>query len=166
MTQPRIVLFVSKRNSMRSVLARACLEHVGKGRFKGLSCGQPQLVSEAPHPAALMAIASAGIALRADSPFDWTHFARNGSPRADFVITMDESLEHLLPSWPGQPDTALWAYPDILNNGSTTDADILRAGGLMLHSLRRRLEIFASLPMALADRAAVRHDIRDLGYLS
>ena len=35
----------------------------------------------------------------------------------------------------------------------------------MLFSLRRRLELLVSLPLHGGDRAAVRSDVRDLGYM-
>lgn len=158
------VIFVSQRNSLRSVLARACLEHVGKGRFRAYSCGRPGLLAPGPHELALQAIATAGIALRDDKQYEWGEFARLGAPKADFVITLDESVQAMTPRWVGQPDTALWAYPD-LAGGATGGEDPHRAANAMMMSLRRRLEILASLPMREADRAALRSDVRDLAHL-
>lgn len=165
MVDALVVVFVSKRNSLRSVLARACLEHVSKGRFKAYSCGNPAKLASEPHELALHAIHSAGIGLRPDRQHDWNEFARPGMPKPQFVITMDESIQDLTPKWNGQPDTALWAYPDLAGGTTGTD-DLQRAASVMLLSLRRRLEILSSLPMAHGDRTALRHDVRDLGYLT
>lgn len=164
MSDVHVVIFVSQRNSLRSVLARACLEHVSKGRFRAYSCGQPGLLASGPHELALQAIQTAGIALRDDKQYDWSEFARPGSPRADFVITMDGTIQNLTPKWSGQPDTALWVYPDLVG-GATGEEDPLKAANAMLMSLRRRLEILSSLPMRDPDRAALRSDVRDLAYL-
>lgn len=164
MADAHVVVFVSQRNSLRSVLARACLEHVGKGRFKAYSCGNPARLASEPHELALHAIRAAGIPLRQDKQHDWNEFARLGAMKAQFVITMDATVQDLTPKWSGQPDTALWAYPDLVGDATGT-VDLQRAASVMLLSLRRRLEILSSLPMTLGDRTALRHDVRDLGYL-
>lgn len=165
MSDVHMVIFVSQRNSLRSVLARACLEHVSKGRFRAYSCGRPGLLAPGPHELALQAIDTAGIALRHDRQYEWNEFARPGAQRADFVITMDEGVQSMTPRWAGQPDTALWAYPDLVG-GATGEEDPLKAANAMLMSLRRRLEILSSLPMRDPDRATLRSDVRDLAYLA
>lgn len=162
--QKRIgVIFVSRRNSLRSILAEACLAHLDPKRFSASSCGQPGQVARELHPAAIAALKSASIPLPNHSPRSWDELARaNGQP-ADFVITLDESTEPRQPSWPGQPDAALWAYPDVLDG---RDAERIAHDAVqMLFSLRRRLELLVSLPMQGVDRSAVRSDVRDLGYL-
>lgn len=164
MSDVHVVIFVSQRNSLRSVLARACLEHVSKGRFRGYSCGNPQTLAAGPDALALQAIRTAGIALRDDKQYDWNEFARLGAPKADFVITMDDTVQNLTPKWSGQPDTALWAYPDLVAQ-NLGEEDAHRAANAMLMSLRRRLEILSSLPMRGPDRAGLRSDVRDLAYL-
>ncbi|CAN7713146.1 protein tyrosine phosphatase [Acidovorax sp. LjRoot66] len=164
MADVHVVVFVSQRNSFRSVLARACLEHVGKGRFKAYSCGNPSRLASEPHDLALHAIRTAGIPLRQDKQHDWNEFARLGAMKAQFVITLDATVQDLTPKWSGQPDTALWAYPDLVGDATGT-VDLQRAASVMLLSLRRRLEILSSLPMTHGDRTALRHDVRDLGYL-
>lgn len=93
-----VVVFVSKRNSLRSVLARACV-HVSKGRFKAYSCGNPAKLASEPRELALHAIRAAGIGLRPDRQHDWSEFARPGMPKPQFVITMDESIQDLTPKW-------------------------------------------------------------------
>ncbi len=118
MPDAHVVVFVSQRNSFRSVLARACLEHVSKGRFKAYSCGNPARLASEPHELALYAIRAAGIPLRQDTQYDWNEFARLGVRKVQFVITMDETIQDLTPKWSGQPDTALWAYPDLVGGGN------------------------------------------------
>ena len=162
--QERIdVLFVSRRNSLRSVLAEACLAHLGQKRFLAYSCGQPGQIARFAHPAAVSALNSAGIPLPRIAPRSWDELTRMGSPQADFVITLDPSVGPLEPRWPGQPDEAVWPYPDL---AAGKDADeTAHAAIQMLHSLRRRLELLINLPLRGKDRAAVRSDIRDLAHM-
>jgi protein-tyrosine-phosphatase len=158
------VLFVSRRNTARSVLAEACLNAIGKGRFKGYSCGSPRHLGLAASPAALQALAKGGIAPPGPPCQSWDLFTRNGAPHMDFVITLDEDLVSVAPSWPGQPETALWSYPDPIT-ASDLGANGYDAMVKTLYSLRRRLELLVSLPMHTANRADLRLDVRDLGYM-
>lgn len=157
------VVFVSRRCSLRAVLAQALLIHLAGKRFAAHACGQPGQVADSIHPAALGALASAGIAVPQGPLRSWVEFTRLGAPRLDFVITLDRSIEALLPAWPGQPDAATWPCPDVAAGDDAESA--AHAAIQLLYSLRRRLELLASLPLTGLDRAAVRSDIRDLGTL-
>ena len=153
------VLFVSRRNSLRSVLAEACLEHVGRERFSAYSCGVPGQLARQVHPAALEALALARMAYTPGAPKNWHVFQKLQAPRLDFVILLDPFDDLDPPAWPGQPDMAVWALPDLAAEGKSLEVAYAMR---LLHSLRRRLEILASLPMHGVDRAALRSDIRDL----
>jgi protein-tyrosine-phosphatase len=162
--QKRIgVIFVSRRNSLRSILAEACLAHLDPKRFSVSSCGQPGHIAREFHPAAVAALTSASIPPPERPPRNWDELVRANASPADFVITLDAASASRQPSWPGQPDAALWAYPDIADGDDLekTAHDAVQ----MLFSLRRRLELLVSLPMQGADRSAVRSDVRDLGYM-
>ena len=159
------VVFVSRRNTLRSILAEACLLHLDRERrFAAYSCGQPGQLGRTVHPAAAAALDSAAIALPPTSPRSWDDLVRLSSLRADFVITLDPSVEGLAPRWPGQPATAEWAYPDIAA-GPADAEDAAHAATQMLYSLRRRLELLVSLPMAGIDKSALHADVRDLAHL-
>jgi arsenate reductase (thioredoxin) len=159
-----LVLFVSNENAARSILAEVCLRHLGKETFRIFSCGMPGAASGLPHPLVLKGLATAGMCcddLRCKS---FTEFTRNGAPRMDFVISLDKLTAANHPSWPGQPETALWNYPPILVSGRS-DADLKNAVVQTLHSLRRRLELLVSLHMRGVKRSDLRSDLRDLAYL-
>lgn len=159
MDEATSVLFVSRRNSLRSVLAQACLQHVGRDRFKAYSCGVPGQVAAAVHEVALRALAAAGIPFAPEAPRSWAAFLYGAAPRLDLVILLDPLSDVELPRWPDQPDLALWKYPDALAGGGDPKLeDALQ----ILHSLRRRLEILANLPMRGVDRAALSSDIREI----
>jgi len=157
------VIFVSRRNSLRSILAQACLTHLGADRFTALSCGQPGYVSAALHPAAVGALASASMPVPTVHPRGWDELARASSHRADFVITLDEATLAFQPRWPGQPAAALWGLPDAAALDSPEEA--AHVAIQTLYALRRRLELMISLPLHGADAAAMRSDVRDLAHL-
>ncbi|WP_395316055.1 protein tyrosine phosphatase [Variovorax sp. UC74_104] len=162
--QKRIgVIFVSRRNSLRSILAEACLAHLDPKRFSASSCGQPGQIAREFHPAAVAALKSAGIPIPNRLPRSWDELARANAPEADFVITLDAGTELRQPRWPGQPDAALWEYPDAA--GGADPDKVMHDAVQTLFSLRRRLELLVNLPMQGADRSALRSDVRDLGYL-
>ncbi|MDM0014786.1 protein tyrosine phosphatase [Variovorax sp. J22P168] len=154
------VLFVSRRNSLRSILAEACLNHVGSHRFRVFSCGQPGQIAGAIHPAALGALHSASIPLPVAPLRGWDAFTRSGAPRVDFVITLDETVALAEPRWPGQPDSAVWPFEDVAALDDPQAA--AHAAIQVLYALRRRLELLVNLPMQGTDRSALRSDVRGL----
>lgn len=159
---PRVI-FVSKRNSLRSVLAHACLVHLVGTRFVVHSCGWPGHIAEQFHPAALGALASASMKAPQGEPKGWDRLRERGAGHARFIITLDEETRAVQPPWPGQPDTALWALPDV---AASTDAEKTAHGAIqLLYMLQRRLELFVNLPLAKGDRDAIRLDVRDLGTM-
>lgn len=155
------VLFVSRHDGLRSVLASACMQHVARGRFHVHCCGMPGEIAAGAHRAALDALAQARIEAQPHQPRSWESYRRLGAPRMRFLIVLDALAAARLPTWPHQPDIAVWAYPDLLAAGSPP-ADKVWS---ILLSLRRRLEIFANLPMRGVSREALRQDVQDLGQL-
>ena len=163
MSKHSVVIFVSQRNSLRSILAQACLAHLGSGRFLALSCGRPGMLADAIHPATIGALNSASMPIPNHRPRDWNDLARPSAARAEFVITLDETTSSFQPRWPGQPDSALWAFPNVAAAGDPEKVAHLAIQ--MLYALRRRLELFVSLPLQGTDRAAIRSDLRDLAHM-
>ena len=158
-----MVIFVSQRNSLRSILAQACLTHLGADRFSVYSCGQPGLFSEAIHPAAASALCKANVPIPLVEPHGWDRLARASVYTADFVITLDEATLSAEPCWPGQPCSALWALPDVAGLGHPDES--ARAATQVLYSLRRRLEFLNILLRRGAITTAVRSDVRDLAHM-
>jgi arsenate reductase len=157
------VIFVSRRNSLRSVLAHACLEHIGGDRYAALSCGSPRHLASEIHPAALGALASARMRPPLGVPTSWDRLKERGAGRASFIITLDDETIGTQPAWPGQPDTALWSMPDVT---ALEDPEKTAYGAIqVLYALRRRLELFVNLPLAKGDRASLRADVRDLATM-
>jgi protein-tyrosine-phosphatase len=158
------VLFVSAENACRSILAEACLNHLGKGKLKAFSCGVPALVVERPFGWTLLALQTAAVPAIDPQGKPWTEFTRNGAPRMDFVVALDYGTLPLHPSWPGQPVTALWDYPHVLGGNKKRQATGLSAMQTLL-SLRRRIELMVSMHARGKTRTDLQHDLRDLSHV-
>jgi arsenate reductase len=82
----------------------------------------------------------------------------------DFVIALDSATAGDHPSWPGQPETALWDVPAIAANQKVmADAGIVTMQ--TLHALRRRIELFSILCAKGKTRSDLREDLRDLAHM-
>jgi protein-tyrosine-phosphatase len=80
----------------------------------------------------------------------------------DLVVTVcDNAAGEVCPYWPGQPATAHWGYADP-SAGSGTDAEKLEAFTQTLFQIKRRLEIFTSLPSTSLSKMALENTARDL----
>ena len=158
------VLFVSKENACRSLLAEACLRQLGKDKFKVFSCGVPSAIAASPCTWTLAALQTAGISTSGLKCKPWTDFASNGSTRMDFVITLDAETASEHPAWVGQPVTALWEYPSLAARKIGQNNLELEALQTLL-SLRRRIELMVSLHARSKTRSDLRHDLRDMNHV-
>jgi arsenate reductase len=81
----------------------------------------------------------------------------------DFVFTVcDNAAGEVRPVWPGQPVTAHWGVEDpSAREGSDTERarEFVRVAGI----LKRRIDLFASLPHETLDRLAIAARVRDIG---
>lgn len=78
-----------------------------------------------------------------------------------FLCTGNAAGE-VCPHWPGQPMTAHWGVSDpAAVTGS--DAEQRHAFTETYRVLRRRIELFASLPFDKLDRLALENQLRDIG---
>lgn len=163
--KPTRVLFVSQKNSARGLIAEACLRLLGGRLFEISSCGVPGMIAQRPDTTALAVLTTTSFKIDGLRPKDWTDFSRRGSKPFDIVIGLDSDTKNKHPSWPGQPETALWHYPslDRKRNESNGDRDIRVIH--TLHSLRRRIELLVSLRERVRTHADLRHDIRDMNHL-
>lgn len=157
-------MFVSQDNASRSLLAEACLRHLGKSKFRVFSCGVPALSNGHPTDWTLLALKTAGIPTDGLRCKGWTEFTRSGAPHMDFVIALDEATADLHPMWPGQPETALWAYAPLVRK-KNAGTDLAVATLQTLHSLRRRIELLISLQSRGVSRSELRLDLRDMAHL-
>jgi protein-tyrosine-phosphatase len=161
-TKPLNVLFLCTHNSARSILAEAALNHMGHGRFKAFSAGSSPRENQTPNPLALQTLERAGISTEGLSSKTWDIFALPDAPHMDLVITVcDNAAGEVCPFWPGQPATAHWGYADP-SEAVGSDEVKLEAFRQTLHQIKRRLELFTSLPVASLNKMALETTARDL----
>ena len=157
------VLFLCTGNSARSIIAEALIndKRIGQGKFQGFSAGSHPRGDI--HPMALDVIRQAGFDASGLRSKSWDEFAKPGAAKLDFVFTVcDQAAAEACPSWPGQPMTAHWGMadpaaaqgPDEHRRRAFLDAFVM---------LRRRIELFACLPLDKLDRLSLQKTVRDIG---
>jgi len=89
-------------------------------------------------------------------------FSEPNAPHMDLIITVcDNAAGEVCPYWPGQPATAHWGYEDP-SAGNGTDEEKMEAFKQTMHLIRRRLDIFISLPAASLSRISLENTARSL----
>lgn len=161
MTPAFNVLFLCTHNSARSIMAEALLEKIGQGRFHGYSAGadparkpMPEVIDR------LKALSHDTSQLRCKS---WDEFKGPDAPRMDFIIALcDVPHGQFCPDLAGQYVTAAWPLPDpAAFKGSASERTTLL--NELYAMIRRRLEIFTSLPFASLDRMALKARLDEIG---
>jgi len=161
-SKPINVLFLCTHNSARSILAEALLNAIGNGRFKAFSAGSSPRNNQQPNPLGLQVLQAAGISIDGLHSKSWDVFAAPGAPQMDLIITVcDNAAGEVCPIWPGHPSTAHWSYPDP-SEGDGSDAEKLEAFRKTLHAIKRRLELFCSLPSDKLQAAVLQSSARQL----
>jgi protein-tyrosine-phosphatase len=160
--KPLNVLFLCTHNSARSILAEATLNHMGKGKFKAYSAGSSPRENQTPNPLAILTLEKAGISTAGLRSKSWDIFSLADAPHMDLVITVcDNAAGEVCPYWPGQPATAHWAYADP-SEAVGGEAVKLEAFKQTLFQIKRRLELFTSLPVASLSKLALETSAREL----
>ena len=163
MSTPFNVLFLCTGNSARSILAEAILNHLpmGRGRFHAFSAGSHPRGRVNPFVLELLAdnrLSTDGLRSKA-----WDEFAKPDAPKLDFVFTVcDQAAAEQCPLWPGQPMTAHWGVPDPAAVEGTDD-DKRKAFRAAFIVLRRRIELFVSLPFDKLTRLALEERAQQIG---
>ena len=161
MSRAFTVLFLCTGNTARSILAESILRHEGGGRFQVFSAGsQPK---GHVHPLALKLLAAEGYPTAELRSKSWDEFAAPGAPQIDFIFTVcDNAAGEVCPIWPGMPMTAHWGVDDpaaVTGNDLQCEAAFVTA----FKQLRRRISVFAALPLASLDRLALQKQLSAIG---
>ena len=155
------VLFICTGNSARSVIAEGLMNELGGGRFKAFSAGSHPKGTV--HPLALKTLAAHHIPTDGFRSKGWEAFSGPGAPALQFVFTVcDQAAGEVCPVWPGQPMTAHWGLPD----PAAVEGDEAVQERAFLDTfitLKRRIQLMLSLPLASLDRMAIQREIRDIG---
>jgi arsenate reductase (thioredoxin) len=155
------VLFLCTHNSARSIMAEVIINYVGRGKFKGYSAGSHP--ATAPNPFALETLRRLHLPIDGLYSKNWEEFAKPDAPVMDFVLTVcDNAAGEVCPVWPGQPITAHWGVEDPSLFQGTSEAKS-REFARVANILKRRIELFNSLPLEKLDRLKLERTIKDIG---
>jgi arsenate reductase len=161
MRGPYNVLFLCTGNSARSIMAEAILNSKGKPNFTAYSAGSHP--SGIVRPEALKQIELAKLPTTGYRSKGWEEFAKPDAPKLDFVFTVcDSAAKEACPVWPGQPMTAHWGVPDPAAVQGTEE-EVQRAFRDAFFTLRRRIELFLSLPLKTIDTLALQREVDNIG---
>jgi arsenate reductase (thioredoxin) len=158
------VLFLCTGNSARSIMAEAIINHlaISGGKLRGYSAGSRPKGTI--HPLAIEMLESNHFPVAGLRSKSWDEFARPGAPQFDFVFTVcDQAAAEQCPVWPGQPMTAHWGIPDPAAVDGTPEEQ-RRAFRDALLILRRRIELFASLPFDKLSGFALQERLNQIGH--
>ena len=155
------VLFLCTHNSARSIMAEKIIDYVGRGKFKGFSAGSHPATS--PNPFALSTLQRMHISTDRLYSKNWDEFAKPDAPAMDVVITVcDNATGEVCPVWPAHPVTAHWGVDDPSQFRGTDDEkrrEFIRVANI----LKRRIELFASLPLEKVDRLRLQKRVKEIG---
>ena len=157
------VLFLCTGNSARSIMAEAIINHlpIGRGEFKGHSAGSHP--TGRVNPLALETLAAHKLPVDNYTSKSWTEFSGPAAPHLDFVFTVcDQAAAEPCPIWPGQPMTAHWGIPDPAAVQGTDDERRRAFREAFIH-LRRRIELFVSLPFDTLTGLALKQRLEQIG---
>jgi arsenate reductase len=158
--QPFRVLFLSQRNSARSMMAEAIANSIGKGQIEAYSAGVRPAVRV--DPLAVELLQHAGLTPPAHAPQHVQAFSGADAPPLDFVfILSDTAAGEALPVWPGHPVTAHWRCtdPERFETESERRLALMRTRA----ELERRLRVFTNLPIGSLDRMSLQAQVDAMG---
>jgi arsenate reductase len=161
MTAAFNVLFLCTHNSARSIMAEAILQKIGGTRFNAWSAGSDPV--EAPLPAVIDKLRINGHDVDGLRSKSWDEFTGPSAPRMDFVITLCDTIDgQTCPDFGDLAITGAWPLPDPAKfTGNLAERSTLL--NELYASLRRRIEIFTSLPFASLDRMAMKARLDEIG---
>jgi arsenate reductase len=155
------VLFISRRNSARSLMAEAVVNRHGKGRFRAFSAGV-EPATEADRMTAEV-LEQGGYPAAELRPKHWSEFTRPDSPVFDFVFTLsDTASKDTFPDWPGKPASSHWRYPDPIKSAGE-EWQRRREFGQTLSALERQMRVFMQLPLERLDAIALKKHLDEMG---
>jgi len=161
MTAAFNVLFLCTRNSARSIMAEALMQKTGSGRFNAYSAGSDPAAE--PMPEVIDRLTKLGHDVTNLRCKSWHEFTGPTAPRMDFIIALCDTLDgQICPDFGDRVVTSAWPLPDPAKfTGSPTERTTLL--NELYAMIRRRLEIFVSLPFASLDRMALKARLDEIG---
>jgi arsenate reductase len=142
-------------------MAEALLQKIGKGRFNAYSAGSDPALRPMPEVMARLEVLGHDVTrLRCKS---WNEFTGPNAPRMDFVIALCDTVQgQVCPDFGEKFITGAWPLPDPVKfEGSPTERTTLL--NELYAMIRRRIEIFTSLPFASLDKMALKARLDEIG---
>ena len=155
---PFKILFLCSGNSARSIMAEYLIKVVAPGKFDSYSAGSEPKGEV--HPMTLRVLKEVH-RMDCDSARskDWDELKEIDF---DFVITVCDDARETCPVWPGQPIVAHWGSQDpVCAEGS--EAEIFNVFKNVSFEIRRRIEIFCSLPFEKLDKYRLEQLTKQIG---
>ncbi len=151
------LLFLCTGNSARSILGEYLLKKIDPLRFNSYSAGANPTGQINPLVQNILCekfnIDSTDARSKSWMEFKGVHF--------DFVITVCDNAKESCPIWPGQPIIAHWASPDPAHFKGSEEEKKHQIYEVALQ-IRRRLELFTSLPLEKMDRLKLSEQMTSL----
>lgn len=158
--KPLNILFLCNRNTARSIMAEAMLNHMGRGNIRAYSAGSLFQEGDQISPYALKTLADTGIDTSVLRSKSWQEFMTPDAPEMDIVITMyDEAAGEVSPLWKGQPATANWNYKDP-NLAQGSEQDKINLFSRTVRLLHNQLDLLINLPIEDLDDLALEYEMR------
>ena len=155
------VLFLCTFNASRSIMAEAILNHLGNGRFCGMSAGD-QAVGKI-HPMALAILSAHGVPTTTLKSKSWARFFGLAVPRLDFIIIVrDDSHEEKVLPWAQQAIKAFWPTPDPVI-GSANNIELRAAFEALYWALESKILALLELPMHELTRSELWQQVMEIG---
>ena len=154
------VLFLCTDNSVRSIMAEALLNKLGRGRFAAFSAGSAP--AGRVHPSAIGLLKSRGIPVEGIRCKSWEEFRTQGNDSFNFVFSVcGDAAQEICPIWPGQPLNAHWKISDPTVHARTA-AEIGASFSQVFRMLNQRIELFVNLPFEALERVALQERIENV----
>jgi ArsR family transcriptional regulator, arsenate/arsenite/antimonite-responsive transcriptional repressor / arsenate reductase (thioredoxin) len=161
MTPAFNVLFLCTHNSARSIMAEALLQKIGRQKFHAYSAGSDP--AEHPLPEVIERLTALGHDVSTLRCKSWKEFTGPDAPRMDFVIGLCDTLHgQFCPELGESFITAAWPLPDPskFTGPPSERATLLNE---LYGMMRRRIEIFTSLPFSSLDKIALKARLDEIG---
>jgi protein-tyrosine-phosphatase len=158
---PYKILFLCTGNSARSIMAEFMIREIALGRFDSYSAGANPRGEVNPFAINILKrlyrIDVSGARSKSLTEFRDVQF--------DFVVTLCDKAKENCPVWPGQPIIAHWGLPD---PAAVEGTELEKSNAFLevARQVRRRLELFCSLPMDTMERIRLEHAVQEIGKRS
>jgi arsenate reductase (thioredoxin) len=145
------VLFLSRDNSVRSIIAEALLKRWGGHEFRAFSAGvQP---NGKVHPITLDVLKTEGLWHQNFRSKNFEEFLAPEAPRMDFVVDLGDQPTVVAPrAWPGNPQVVRWRISDPGVDRSPKEA--VHALSKMFVELETRIKLFVLVYQREAKKTA------------